>query len=166
MDFSAVTTATDNQLRELGVLRRGDLLSLQGFVKQKLKGENRDEKKRKLLDLLKGKGKPKKKKAEDKTGTGSGATCSNKSKEKSQRKIQLGWLHFDPSQKRYVSVRLLKGGGTRTVSVEVNSNVQDLVKIGKSIFFPNGDSFVGNIAEEIFSWKFQMSRNSEELDFV
>ena len=71
MDFSAVTTATDDQLRELGVLRRGDLLSLQGFVKQKLKGENRDEKKRKLLDLLKGKGKPKKKKAEDKTGTGS-----------------------------------------------------------------------------------------------
>lgn len=61
MDFSAVTTATDDQLRELGVLRRGDLLSLQGFVKQKLKGENRDEKKRKLLDLLKGKGKPKKK---------------------------------------------------------------------------------------------------------
>ena len=78
MDFSAITTATDDQLRELGVLRRGDLLSLPGFVKQKLKGENRDEKKRKLLNLLKGKGKPKKKKAEDKTGTGSGATCNNK----------------------------------------------------------------------------------------
>ena len=151
MDFSAVTTATDDQLRELGVLRRGDLLSLQGFVKQKLKGENGDEKKRKLLDLLKGKGKPKKKKAEDKTGTGSGATCSSKGKETSQRKILLGWLHFDPSQKRYVSVRLLKGGGTRTVSVEVNSNVQDLVKIGQSIFFPNGESFFGNIAEMRFS---------------
>ena len=151
MDFSAVTTATDDQLRELGVLRRGDLLSLQGFVKQKLKGENTDEKKRKLLDLLKGKGKPKKKKAEDKTGTGSGATCSSKGKETSQRKIHSGWLHFDPSQKRYVSVRLLKGGGTRTVSVEVNSNVQDLVKIGQSIFFPNGESFFGNIAEMRFS---------------
>ena len=96
MDFSAVTTATDDQLRELGVLRRGDILSLQGFVKQKLKGENRDEKKRKLLDLLKGKGKPKKKKAEDKTGTGSGAICNNKGKETSQRKIHLEWLHFDP----------------------------------------------------------------------
>ena len=50
-----------------------------------------------------------------------------------------------------MSVRLLKGGGTRTVSVEVNSNVQDLVKIGKSIFFPNGESFFGNIAEMRFS---------------
>ena len=103
------------------------------------------------LIFLKVKENPRKKKAEDKTGTGSGATSSNKSKEKSQRKIHLGWLHFDPSQKRYVSVRLLKGGGTRTVSVEVNSNVQDLVKIGKSIFFPNGDSFFGNIAEMRFS---------------
>ena len=50
-----------------------------------------------------------------------------------------------------MSVRLLKGGGTRTVSVEVNSNVQDLVKIGQSIFFPNGESFFGNIAEMRFS---------------
>ena len=58
---------------------------------------NRDEKKRKLLEILKGKGKPRKKKAEDKTGTRSGATCSNKGKETSQRKIHLGWLHFDPS---------------------------------------------------------------------
>ena len=103
------------------------------------------------LIFLRVKENPRKKKAEDKTGTGSGATSSNKSKEKSQRKIHLGWPHFDPSQKRYVSVRLLKGGGTRTVSVEVNSNVQDLVKIGKSIFFPNGDSFFGNIAEMRFS---------------
>ena len=41
-----------------------------------------------------------------------------------------------------MSVPLLKGGGTRTVSVEDDSNKQDSVKIGKSIFFPNG-----NIAE-------------------
>jgi len=46
-----------------------------------------------------------------------------------------------------VSVPLLKGGGTRTVSVEDDSNGQDLVKIWKSIFFPNGESLFGNIAE-------------------
>lgn len=57
--------------------------------------------------------------------TGSAATCSNKGKETGQRTIHLGWLHFDPSQRRYVSVPLLKGGGTRTVSVENDSNVQD-----------------------------------------
>ena len=46
-----------------------------------------------------------------------------------------------------MSVPLLKGGVTRTVSVQDDSNVQDLVKIGKSIFFPNGESLFGNIAE-------------------
>lgn len=81
--------------------------------------------------------------------------------------IHLEWLHFDPSQRRYVSVPLLKGGGTRTISVEDDSNVQDLVKIGKSIFFPNGENLFGNIAEMRNSVKkIQVSRNSEELDFV
>ncbi|CAH3187871.1 unnamed protein product, partial [Porites evermanni] len=71
--YSFVTTQFTRQtLKKLGVLRRGDLISLQGFVKQKLKGENRDKKKRKLLDLLKGKGKPTKRKTEDETGTVSG----------------------------------------------------------------------------------------------
>lgn len=46
-----------------------------------------------------------------------------------------------------MSVPLLKGGVTRTVSVQDDSNVQDLVKIGKSIFFPNGESLFGNIPE-------------------
>lgn len=59
-----------------------------------------------------------------------------------------------------MSFPLLKGGGTRTVSVEDDSNVQDLVKIGKSIFFPNGESLFGNIAE------ISSVKNNEELDFV
>ena len=53
MDYSAVNGASDEQLTELGPLRRGDLLSLRSFVNEKLRGENRDEKKGKLLDLLK-----------------------------------------------------------------------------------------------------------------
>ena len=53
MDYSAVNGGSDEQLTELGPLRRGDLLSLRSFVNEKLRGENRDERKGKLLDLLK-----------------------------------------------------------------------------------------------------------------
>ena len=53
MDYSVVDCASDEQLTELGPLRKGDLLSLRSFVNEKLKGESRDEKKRKLPDLLK-----------------------------------------------------------------------------------------------------------------
>lgn len=52
MDYSAVNGASDEQLTELGLLRREDLLFLRSFVNEKLRGESRDEKKRKLLDLL------------------------------------------------------------------------------------------------------------------
>lgn len=44
------------------------MLSLQSFVNESLWGESRDEKKRKLLNLLR-KVKPKKKKVEEKTST-------------------------------------------------------------------------------------------------
>lgn len=53
MDYSAVNGASDEQLTKLGPLRRGDLLSLRSLVNEKMRGESRDEKKRKLLELLK-----------------------------------------------------------------------------------------------------------------
>ena len=33
------------------------------------------------------------------------------------RKIQLEWLHFDEKKQKFVSVRLIKGGGTRDVDI-------------------------------------------------
>ena len=47
MDYSAVISASDEQLTELGPLRRGDLLSLRSYVNEKLRGENRDDKEKK-----------------------------------------------------------------------------------------------------------------------
>ena len=132
MDYLAVNGASDEQLTELGPLRRGDLLSLRSFVNEKLRGESRDEKKRKLLDLLQKKVKSKKKKVEEKVSTEPGP--SNQIKD-GHRKVQFGWLHYDPQQKRYVGVRLGKGGGTRTVSAKRSSDVHDLIALGKSIFF-------------------------------
>ena len=61
--------------------------------------------------------------------------CSNKGKEASHRKIQLGWLHFDTQKKKFVSVRLLKAGGTTTVSVEL-TNVKDFNHCAKIHFLP------------------------------
>ena len=119
---------------------------MQGFLKQKLKGENRDEKKRKLLDLLKGKGKPKEKRLKIKLVLDLELHVATRVKKHADaRYIWDGYISI--LHRKGVSVHLLKGGDTRTLSVKVNSNVQDLVKIGKSVFFPDGESFFGNIAE-------------------
>ena len=67
MDYLAVSGASDEQLTELGPLRRGDLLSLRSFLNKKLRGESRDEKKRKLLDLSLKKGKTKEKESRRKS---------------------------------------------------------------------------------------------------
>ena len=61
MTFSAVDAASDEQLSDLGLVRKGDVLSLRGFVKEKMRGDSRDERKRKLLDLINERVKPKKK---------------------------------------------------------------------------------------------------------
>lgn len=146
MDYLAVNGASDEQLTELGLLRRGDLLSLRSFVNEKLQGDSGDEKKRKLLDHLRKKVKPKKKKAEAKASTEPGPSNQVIN---GHRKVQFGWLHYDLQQKRYVGVRLAKGGGTRTVSSKRSSDVHDLIAVGKSIFFPGGMSFYGRIEDMI-----------------
>lgn len=102
MNFLAVDDASDEQLSDLGVVQKGDVLSLRGFVKEKMRGESRDEKKRKLLDLIKERVKPKKKKVEEKTSTEPGFSTD------SLRRIQLGWLHYDPNRKGMLEFALQK----------------------------------------------------------
>ena len=78
MNFLAVEDASDDQLSELGVAWKGDVLSLRGFVKEKMRSAHRDEKKRKRLNLKKERVKPKKKKVEEKTSTRPGSSKENK----------------------------------------------------------------------------------------
>ena len=59
----------------------------------------------------------------------------------------MGWLHFDPQQKKFVAVRHAKCGGTRSISTKLNSNAQDLIRMGRAVFFPNDNSFFGNFTE-------------------
>ena len=55
MDFTAIKQAKDEELQTIGQLRKGDVLALRAFVKGKPNKAERDEKKRKLLETLKGK---------------------------------------------------------------------------------------------------------------
>ena len=40
------------------------------------------------------------------------------------RKIQVGWLHYDSSKKKYISVRYCKGGGSRELFVNLNAGTR------------------------------------------
>ena len=50
------------------------------------------------------------------------------------RKIYAGWQHYDPRQKRYVSVRLVDGGGMRNVDIPVDATKAEIIKQLKAVF--------------------------------
>ena len=50
------------------------------------------------------------------------------------RKIYAGWQYYDPRQKRYVSVRLVDGGGMRNVDIPVDATKAEIIKQLKAVF--------------------------------
>ena len=157
MDCGAVDQASDEILHDLGITKKGDILSLRGYCRQKLqqaidaarKG-TQEETKRKLLTELfnQKKKKSKKTRGDPDPKLESKSETEKKKKEKvKHRRIQMGWLHYDEQRGRYVSVRLNKGGGSREVDVPLNADVPQMIDIAKDIFFPDGKTTFGPLAD-------------------
>lgn len=141
MDILAVRNATDDILKNLGLIKVGDRLSLRGFCDSHQTKEN-DGKRKKLLEAFyssKSQKLEKMKKKDEK---------KNPEKEKT---VELGWKHFREKDETYAHVPMQKGGGTRRVSVPLTSNRIDIMRLLKSTFFPNGKSFYGNAEEMEFA---------------
>jgi hypothetical protein len=74
----------------------------------------------------------------------------NTNAKKSKRRVELGWVNIEgdnpPKQ-----VRQNNGGGTRSISVDMDSTAEHLVEVGKSLFFPGGKSLKGDMRNFTFS---------------
>ena len=100
----------------LGLVCQGDILALRSFVPSTDKAK--EERKSKLLKLTHLLGTiPRKSKAASSRGkfslSGDYPQSPPCKKIQTSKKIQVGWQHYGENEKRYVSVRLVKGGGTR-----------------------------------------------------
>lgn len=137
MDKSAIENSSDATLEEMGLTKMGDKLSLRGFCKQSSDNETTDHKRGLLEAFLN----VKRKKSSSKTPV-KDVTCAVNPKEdkKKTNKIQLGWLHFDEKKQKFISVRLMKGGGTRDVDIPVTATRDDILKTCIELFFPDGFS--------------------------
>lgn len=155
MDCGAVDQASDDILYSLGITKKGDILSLRGYCRQKLKQEidasrkgAQEETKRKLLTELFNQKKKKTKKTRGDPDTELEPKSEAEKKEKKKhRRIQVGWLHYDEQRGRYVSMRLSKGGGSRDVDVPLNADVHQMIDIAKDLFFPDGNTTFGPLAD-------------------
>ena len=141
----ATAHATDEDLLALGITKRGDLICLRRFCMEKIqKSESKERLKEKkgLLEKVLERSKSKRrfeassglphKKSRGKAPGGSGT-----------KKVQIGWLHYSDKQKRYISVRQYKGGGTRDVHVSPTATADIIIETGKELFFPDGVSTFG-----------------------
>ena len=147
MDAATIALATDEDMKNLGLVRKGDVIALRAFCTKRNEAgkEDRTDKKRKLLEVLKSKlprTKISKKNMEDTPKT---------SVKKTTRKVSLGWQHFDNSQNRYVLVRIGRGGGTRDVSIPIDSTRDDILKEMLDLFFPSGNSIFGSASTMKFN---------------
>jgi len=154
MDFTAVRMATDGDFQALGLVRRGDILALRSFVPSTDKAK--EERKFRLLKLTHLLGTTSRK---SKAASSRGKSCPSDDcpqsppckKTQTSKKIQIGWQHYSENEKRYVSVRLVKGGGTREISVPIESSYVEVLRIMKDVYFPDGMSTFGD--EDIMTFK-------------
>ncbi|KAF3852008.1 hypothetical protein F7725_005363, partial [Dissostichus mawsoni] len=61
------------------------------------------------------------------------------------RRVEIGWLNFEKG--KYYQVRTRNGGGTRHMSVQKTMTMEELLDIGKALFFPNGKSAKGPLKD-------------------
>lgn len=140
-------TATDADFQALGLVRRGDILALRSFVPMSHKAkEDRKTKLLKLTHLLGTTSSKSKAASSRERSCPSDDDSQSKSCKKIQsfKKIQIGWQHYNEKEKRYVGVRLNKGGGTREISIPMQSSCAEVLPLMKEVYFPDGISSFGD----------------------
>ena len=145
MDVLAVRNATDDLLKNLGLIKAGDRLSLRGFCNSNNDKEN-DGKRKKLLEAFQSSKAQKLEKMNKKDEK----RLKNPRKKK-DKVIELGWKHFREKEGKYVYVPSSQGGGPRRVSVPLGTTRMDIMRLLKSTFFPGGKSDYGKEEEMLFA---------------
>ena len=83
----------------------------------------------------------------------------NKNALKNTRKIEIGWMSIDTLTNKQKQVRKKKGGGTRKLDIRKDATKEDIMELGKRVFFPGGISPLGPATE----FDFQVRDFTEEV---
>ncbi|XP_051960711.1 uncharacterized protein LOC127628074 [Xyrauchen texanus] len=84
-------------------------------------------------------------------------TSKPKSRAKAcKRQIEIGWIHTENKETK--QVRTKQGGGTRKVAMDINAGYNEILKEGKELFFPDGNSCKGDECDFTFEvWDFRQN---------
>ena len=126
MGKSAVWLATEEHLKNLGLVETGHIICLKGFCMNQESGE----KKELAMSLIRNSGIERTKSGE-------------KKRSRKTKVILLGWMHFNKKKNKFTHVRQQNGGGTRSISFANDDTLAAVLKEGKRLFFKDGKSKYG-----------------------
>lgn len=148
IDMAVLLVMSDDEMKEY-IPSYGDRVAVLSYCRQ----HNHNPDKEAVLERLRSKiGSTRKKKRELNEGCDSRqremSREGNASAMKKTRKIEIGWLNFVGND--YRQIRTKSGGGTRQVNVDKSTTVQQVLKLGKDLFFPQNASTKGRIEDFTF----------------
>lgn len=155
-------------MEEMGLSRKGDIYALKAMCSQKNRSQDsleRENKKRKLVEEIM---KEKQDKQRGKSARRSTSPSASSSDETSSttgapktRRIALGLMQFNKSKNKFVSVRYARGGGSRTLVVPLTATKQELIEMGKDVFFAESVAPIGKASDFTFD---QANFKGEAID--
>ncbi|XP_049329571.1 uncharacterized protein LOC103025983 isoform X1 [Astyanax mexicanus] len=139
IDTSVIPLMADKDLAKY-FPKAGDRVSVVAFCRQTDTSVDPKLRKESILARLRRRLSPR----DEDTGTPSSKKrnlwTGNKSAQKQQRRIEVGWMDFDAKDQRYKQVKSINGGGTRQLTVDKGTTVEEIRERAESLFFPNGVS--------------------------
>ncbi|VEN64120.1 unnamed protein product, partial [Callosobruchus maculatus] len=137
----------------------GDRIAIKNFCKE-IRDENKS--KKGLIDRLRSRMINTKKRRQTSDSSDEENKTKNQMFEKNTKKtrqIEIGWIH----QGKQVRTKL--GGGTRKTDVPKTARKNDILKIGKDLFFPNNQSTKGPLDNFLVDLKdFKMNTVDSDCD--
>ena len=124
----------DEDLKKMGIVHYGDRIAIMALAKEQYQNNSS------FVSKIKSKmtfSKPKKT-----TSDAWKSLVGNKNAAKQTRRINVGWLHTENGTPKQVKTQ--RGGGIRTLTVDIDLEVKDLLEQSVPLFFQHGSSkFLG-----------------------
>ncbi|KAL3836965.1 hypothetical protein ACJMK2_022367 [Sinanodonta woodiana] len=160
VDESVIALMTDEDLKEY-VPKYGDRIAVLAFARRIVSsesmrgGSSSEDRKCNLLMRLKGRLSSKKRNIAVGEDSNQSHGCylsliGNINAKKVQRRLEVGWLDFDPITESYKQVKTACDGGTRQLILDLHITMAELLETAKILFFPNGESMQGKLDEFTF----------------
>lgn len=167
MDCEAISHTPDHVLEKLG-LKKGDVYALKAMCTRKSDSAKCNDpmevRKRRLVEEILS-GRQGRQVKEKKKETNENSVIS--SARPKLRRISLGWMHFNSNRQKYVSVRAIKGGGTRNLDLPQHTTRDEVIEEGKRLFYENGESIEGKACDmefELVNFKEEIIRSLKDKE--